>query len=146
MTALPMQPFLQPCLVWVLICDSLSWPKIIYVFIKIKKWPQLEIYVVIWGDHIWLAFLTGRVIQCNFTGQGTVVPSLSGTKGKGTSSKSCQGTRWARTACQNLGRDVGWDNHYFLSKSGTGRGTGQANTIFFLVLFPDLNWREIIAL
>ena len=59
--------------------------------------------------------------QCNFSGHRDrsffVVP---GQRDNGTSSKSCHGTGRAGTACQNLGRDAGRDNHYFSIKIRDG--------------------------
>ena len=75
-----------------------------------------------------LGFSTGRD-SATFRDKGTEVSSLS--QDKGTSSKSCQGPGRARTACQNLGQDSGWDNHCFSFKIRDVMRDGTI-TIFFL--------------
>jgi hypothetical protein len=70
-----------------------------------------------------LGFPTGRKFLV-LRDKGTVVSSLSWDKGTtGQKSLHCPGTKGQRDKLKILQRDkTGWDS---LSKSGTGRGTGQ---------------------
>ena len=52
--------------------------------------------------------ISNRAGQCNFWGQRDRSSFIfPGQRDNGTSSKSCHGTGWAETACQNPGRGMG---------------------------------------
>ena len=72
-----------------------------------------------------LGFPIGRN-NATFWDKRTEVPSLS--QDKGSSAKSCHGTKQAGAACQNPGQDTKRDSHYFSVKirDRTWYGTGQS--------------------